>query len=62
MQALPENIMFIDDTTLNIENAKSRGWNTCQAQGFELDKIKASVNQFLNIENEHDFQYTIISK
>lgn len=53
MQALPENIMFIDDTTLNIENAKSRGWNTCQAQGFELDKIKASVNQFLNIENEH---------
>ena len=29
------------------------GWNTCQAQGFELDKIKASVDQFLNIENEH---------
>lgn len=44
----PDNILFIDDTLKNIENAKNRGWNTCQAQGYELDKIKEAVNQFLN--------------
>jgi HAD superfamily hydrolase (TIGR01509 family) len=48
MQVSPENILFIDDTLTNIENAKSRGWNTCQAQGYELDRIKESVDKFLN--------------
>ena len=46
----PSNILFVDDTSINIENAKKRGWNTCQAFGYELDKIKASVEQFLNEE------------
>lgn len=47
LQTSPNNILFIDDTSINIENAKKRGWNTCQAFGFELDKIKDSVEQFL---------------
>lgn len=44
---LPENILFIDDTSINIENAKNRGWNTCQAFGYEFDKIKNSIDEFL---------------
>ena len=44
----PENILFIDDSTVNIMNAKKRGWQTCQAFGYEIDKIKASVTDFLN--------------
>ena len=44
---LPENILFIDDTSVNIENAKNRGWNTCQAFGYEFDKIKNSIDEFL---------------
>ena len=47
----PSNILFIDDTSVNIENAKKRGWNTCQAFGYELYKIKSSVESFLNKEN-----------
>lgn len=43
----PGNIMFIDDTSTNIENAKNRGWNTCQARGTEFEKIKESIEQFL---------------
>lgn len=42
-----ENILFIDDTKINIDNAKKRGWNTCNAYGYELDKIKKSVELFL---------------
>lgn len=45
----PKNILFIDDDTNNILMAKECGWNTCQAFGYELDKIKYSVEQFLNI-------------
>lgn len=47
LQIPPENIMFIDDTSANIENAKNRGWNTCQAYGSELAKIKNDVEHFL---------------
>ena len=42
-----KNILFIDDTLVNIETAKKRGWNTCHASGYELDKIKESVEHFL---------------
>lgn len=51
LQTSPDNILFIDDTLVNIENAKKRGWNTCQAYGYELDKIKESVEQFLTQKN-----------
>ncbi len=44
----PNNIMFIDVREDNIEVARNRGWNTCNATGPELDKIKESVNSFLN--------------
>lgn len=43
----PENILFIDDCKENIEMAEKRGWNTCNAYGYELDKIKKSVTDFL---------------
>ena len=52
LQVSSSNIMFIDDTSVNIENAKKRGWNTCQAFGYELDKIKTSIEQFLSNEFE----------
>ena len=52
LQVLPSDILFIDDTAINIENARKRGWNTCQAFGYELDKIKSSVEQFLSNELE----------
>ena len=55
LQTSPNNIMFVDDTSINIENAKKRGWNTCQAFGYELDKIKQSVEQFLT----QDLNYNI---
>ena len=43
----PKNILFIDDTKENIESAKQRGWNVCNANGYELDKIKECVEEFL---------------
>ena len=55
----PDNILFIDDTTINIENANKRGWHTCQAFGYELDKIKSAVEHFLGIEIEHKNETTI---
>ena len=39
--------IYIDNKD-NIEMAKACGWNTCMAFGYELDKIKNSVNKFLN--------------
>lgn len=60
VQVSPEDIMFIDDTTDNIENAKKRGWNTCQAFGYELDKIKTSIEQFLSNELEQGNEGKII--
>lgn len=43
----PENILFIDDTQINIDEANKRKWKTCRADGFELKKIKRSVEDFL---------------
>ena len=41
------DILFIDDDTTNIAMAKKYGWNTCQAYGYELEKIKTKVQAFL---------------
>ncbi len=60
LQVSSSNIMFIDDTSVNIENAKKRGWNTCQAFGYELDKIKTSIEQFLSNELEQGNKGKII--
>lgn len=43
----PENILFIDDMNQNLEVPKQRGWHTCNAFGYELDKIKQTVDDFL---------------
>ena len=43
----PENILFIDDTQINIEEANKRKWKTCKADGFEFEKIKRSVEELL---------------
>ena len=48
LRAEPKNILFIDDDTNNILTAKECGWNVCQAYGYELDKIKEAVNEFLS--------------
>lgn len=60
LQLSSSNIMFIDDTSANIENAKKRGWNTCQAFGYELDRIKTSIEQFLSNELEQGNEGKII--
>lgn len=44
----PHNILFIDDHERNISAASQRGWNVCKARGYEFDKIKQSVYDFLN--------------
>lgn len=44
----PKNILFIDDNEENILAAKECGLNTCQAFGYELAKIKTSVDKFLS--------------
>ena len=46
----PENILFIDDEN-NIKTAGECGWRTCQAFGYELDKIKKDVDNFLEQKN-----------
>ncbi len=51
-QIPPDHIMFIDDTTRNIENAKKRGWYTCQARGSDFPKIKEEIEKFLTNEKE----------
>lgn len=43
----PENILFIDDTMENLLVAQKRGWNICWANGYELEKIKECVHQFI---------------
>lgn len=43
----PDNILFIDDVMENLIPAQKRGWNICNANGHELDKIKKSVEEFL---------------
>ena len=42
-----EQIMFVDNMERNINNAKLRRWNTCQAFGYEIDRIKETVNKFI---------------
>ena len=44
----PSNILFIDNLEKNTDPAKKLGWNVCTAFGDELDKIKSSVDNFLN--------------
>ena len=41
------NILFIDDVKENLEPAKEKGWNICNAFGYELGKIQRSVEEFL---------------
>ena len=48
LKVKPEDILFIDDDYQNILAAKECGWNTCLAFGYELDKIKKSVDDFLS--------------
>ena len=43
----PENILFIDDMQINIDEANKRKWKTCKADGFEFEKIKRSVEELL---------------
>jgi len=43
-----KDVLFIDDRSDNIETANKIGWNTLQATGLELDKIKERCEQFLN--------------
>lgn len=43
-----KDILFIDDRKDNIETAKKIGWNTLQATGLELDKIKEKCNKFID--------------
>lgn len=43
----PKDILLIDDDNSNILAAKEYGWQTCLSYGYELDKIKASVDKFL---------------
>ena len=42
-----KDILFIDDRSDNIQTAKDFGWNTLQATGLELDKIKQKCQEFL---------------
>ena len=44
----PGDILFIDDRKCNVDAAKEIGWNTLQATGLELDKIKNKCEEFLN--------------
>ncbi len=43
----PSDILFIDDLKANVDAASKMGWNTLQATGLELDKIKEKCNSFL---------------
>lgn len=43
----PTNILFIDDVQANLEPAKEKGWNICNAFGYELDNIQRRVEEFL---------------
>ena len=47
------DILFIDDDTTNIAMAKKYGWNTCQAYGYELEKIKENIEKFLRKEEKN---------
>lgn len=42
-----KNILFIDDSKENLDVALERGWNVCKAFGYEINKIKETINNFL---------------
>ena len=42
-----KDILFIDDSDANIDEARKHGWNTLLATGLELDKIKMACEEFL---------------
>ena len=50
------NILFIDDDISNIAMAKKYGWNTCQAYGYELEKIKKNIEKFLRKDDESEIK------
>lgn len=43
----PENILFIDDREENVIAAQKRGWNICNHSGYEIDKIKDKIEEFI---------------
>ena len=43
----PNDILFIDDRKDNVDGASAIGWQTIQATGLELDKIKQKCKEFL---------------
>ena len=46
LDVMLKDIIFIDDDLENIAMAKACGWNTCQAYGYELSKIKKLLKLF----------------
>ena len=46
----PDNILFIDDKTRNVEQAREHGWNSFQATAFDLDFIRSMCEDFLDEE------------
>ncbi len=42
-----KSIMLIDDNGDNIAAARRRGWQACQATGYEIEKMKQAVEEFL---------------
>lgn len=46
----PKDILFVDNTESNAIVAKSIGWSVCIANGYQLDKIKNAVEEFLNMD------------
>lgn len=57
----PQIILLIDDTQENLKIPKRRGWSTCHANGHELEKIKESVELFLNNEKNNFKNKTCIT-
>lgn len=47
LNVAPDSILLIDDDHSNIAAAQECGWHTCEAFGYELDKIKYAVKEFL---------------
>ena len=43
----PKNILFIDDRKENVIAAQKRGWNICNYSGYEIDKIKDKIEEFI---------------
>ena len=43
----PKNILFIDDREENVIVARKRGWNICNYPGYEINKIKSRIEEFI---------------